>query len=111
MAKYTEEEVCKAEGRLREVFSRRQKGKRPTVYAIVKRVPQSGETCRIEFYALVPGELVRISHPIAALLGLDVPELGVHVDGDGMGMAFYILNCVARKLWGLSGNTFRIEVL
>jgi hypothetical protein len=78
-----------AEDDLREILSTHE-----TVFAIVTHVSRSGMQRRIQFYVIDGGDMRRLSHLVATVLGERLTDDGVVINGTGMDMGWHeIYSC------------------
>lgn len=79
------------------------------VYVSVGSVAKSGMSRRIKLYLIVEGEIIRISHLVAKVLGSNLNDNGVRIDGCGMDMGFAIVEHLEWKLNKVLGTIFKLK--
>lgn len=121
MAKYTNAEIEQAKTYIAEYLRKPESkdpghGQRQKVYIIVRSVAKSGMSRTMDFYVISEEEgrapsLTWITAHIAKICDLTLTKQGLRIGGTGMDMGFAVLDHLAYKLWGMSGNVFERDYL
>lgn len=70
-----------------------------TIYTVLRHVAASGMGRDISLFIFKDGQPIILDYSVSTLLDLKLKNGGIHVDGAGMDMGFYLIYRLCRSLY------------